>query len=79
MAIIEEVPDEPSPPRQDEPMIEDVTEPTSGTSTLLVHPVTASSAPELAATLKALSARLALPDDLLPSYLNEPRRELDRM
>ncbi|KAL1411796.1 hypothetical protein Q8F55_002763 [Vanrija albida] len=72
MAIIEEVPDEPSPPRQeDEPMIEDVTDGAASTSTLLVEPVCASSGPELAATLKALSARLALPDDLLPSYLND--------
>ncbi|WOO80090.1 uncharacterized protein LOC62_03G003601 [Vanrija pseudolonga] len=76
MAIIEEVPDSPPAQRQDEPIIEDVTDANATTSTLLVEPVRANSAQELASTLKALSARLALPDDLLPSYLNEPRPDL---
>lgn len=68
MAIIEEVSDDeapvvvlplPSPSPPPPPPAEDAT---------------ATTPAELAHALRALAARLALPDDLLPSYLNEDQR-----
>jgi hypothetical protein len=79
MAIIEEVPDSPEPSPVRSPEVEVVPEagiaPASAPAPPSPPPET-SDPRELARVLHTLSARLALPEDLLPSFLSEENGEL---
>jgi hypothetical protein len=71
MAIIEEVPE--SPERYPSPP------PPANNISFEVGPaplLTTLNSAELAQVLRNLSATLALPEDLLPSFLSEEKREL---
>jgi len=70
MGIIEEIPD--SPERSPTPPPPVVVAPKEASPS----PPPISDSTELAHVLRSLSSKLALPEDLLPSFLNEDKREL---